>query len=92
MTGHVTRRIVDVPSSIIVQFISTYGVWVVSELAGLSPILTMVTYAMTLARLTSAYLPARLRIPSYAVWETAVLVLNVLAFLVIGLELGPVIE
>jgi CPA1 family monovalent cation:H+ antiporter len=38
-----------------------------------------------------AYLPARLRIPSYAVWETAVLVLNVLAFLVIGLELGPII-
>lgn len=91
-TGHVTRRIEDVPSSVIVQFISTYGVWVVSERADLSPILTMVTYAMTLARSTPAYLPARLRIPSYAVWETAVLVLNVLAFLVIGLELGPVIK
>jgi NhaP-type Na+/H+ or K+/H+ antiporter len=31
----------------------------------------------------------RLRLPSYAVWETAVLVLDVLAFLLIGLELGP---
>jgi CPA1 family monovalent cation:H+ antiporter len=57
----------------------------------LSPILTMVSYAMTLARSAPAYLPARLRIPSYAVWETAVLVLNVLAFLIIGLELGPII-
>ncbi|MDE5446530.1 hypothetical protein GWG65_35245 [Bradyrhizobium sp. CSA207] len=28
---------------------------------------------------------------SYAVWDTAVLVLNVLAFLIIGLELGPII-
>jgi CPA1 family monovalent cation:H+ antiporter len=65
--------------------------WVLAEQAGLSPILTMVTYAMTLARSTPVYLPARLRIPSYAVWETAVLVLNVLAFLVIGLELGPII-
>ena len=36
--------------------------------------------------------PARLRVPSYAVWDTAVLVLNVLAFLVIGLELGPIIK
>jgi CPA1 family monovalent cation:H+ antiporter len=89
--GQVTRRITDAPSSIIVQFVSTYGVWVLAERAGLSPILTMVTYAMTLARSTPAYLPARLRIPSYAVWETAVLVLNVLAFLVIGLELGPII-
>src|SRR4051794_4771429 len=91
VSGHVTRRIQDVPSSIIVQFVSTYGVWVLADRAGLSPILTMVTYAMTLARSAPAYLPARLRIPSYAVWETAVLVLNVLAFLIIGLELGPII-
>jgi CPA1 family monovalent cation:H+ antiporter len=91
VTGQVTRRIEDAPSSIIVQFVSTYGVWVLAEWAGLSPILTMVSYAMTLARSTPVYLPARLRIPSYAVWETAVLVLNVLAFLVIGLELGPII-
>src|SRR3954469_17475958 len=86
-----TRRIKDAPSSIIVQFVSTYGVWILSERAGLSPILTMVAYAMTLARSAPGNLPARLRIPSYAVWETAVLVLNVLAFLVIGLELGPII-
>src|SRR4051794_34360494 len=91
VSGHVTRRIQDVPSSIIVQFVSTYGVWVLADRVGLSPILTMVSYAMTLARSTPAYLPARLRIPSYAVWETAVLVLNVLAFLIIGLELGPII-
>jgi Na+/H+ antiporter len=89
--GRVTRRIEDAPSSIIVQFVSTYGVWVLAEQAGLSPILTMVSYAMTLAHSAPIYLPARLRIPSYAVWDTAVLVLNVLAFLVIGLELGPII-
>lgn len=89
--GQVTRRIRDAPSSIIVQFVSTYGVWVLAERTGLSPILTTVSYAMTLARSTPAYLPPQLRIPSYAVWETAVLVLNVLAFLVIGLELGPII-
>ena len=91
VSGRLTRRIEDVPSSIIIQFVSTYGVWVLAERAGLSPILTMVSYAMALARSTPAYLPARLRIPSYAVWETAVLVLNVLAFLIIGLELGPII-
>src|SRR3954469_15861270 len=91
VSGHVTRRIRDAPSSIIVQFVSTYGVWVLAGRAGLSPILTMVIYAMTLARSAPAYLPARLRIPSYAVWDTAVLVLNVLAFLLIGLELGPII-
>src|SRR5436190_4193242 len=92
IVGHVTRRIEDAPSSIIVQFVSTYGVWLLAEQAGLSPILTMVSYAMMLARSAPIYLPARLRVPSYAVWDTAVLVLNVLAFLVIGLELGPIIK
>jgi CPA1 family monovalent cation:H+ antiporter len=92
LIGRLTSRIQDAPSSIIVQFVSTYGVWMLAERVGLSPILTMVSYAMTLARSTPAFLPARLRIPSYAVWDTAVLVLNVLAFLLIGLELGPIIS
>jgi monovalent cation/hydrogen antiporter len=64
---------------------------VIAERIGRSPILTVVTYAMTLARSGPARMPAHLRIPSYAVWDTAVVVLNVLAFLFIGLELGPVL-
>lgn len=91
LVGQVTRRIDDAPFSIIVQFVSTYGVWIFADRVGLSPILTMVIYAMSLARSRHAYLSARLRIPSYAVWDTAVLVLNVLAFLMIGLSLGPLI-
>lgn len=55
VVGQVTRRIEDAPSSIIVQFVRTYGVWVLAERAGLSPILTMVSYAMTLARSAPAY-------------------------------------
>ena len=30
--------------------------------------------------------------PSYAVWETTVFVLNVLAFVLIGLQIGPILE
>src|SRR5205823_6105847 len=37
-------------------------------------------------------LPARLRIPTNAVWETAVFALNVLAFIFIGLQLRPIVE
>ena len=32
--------------------------------------------------------PARLRVPAYAVWDTVVFVLNVLAFMLIGLQLS----
>jgi NhaP-type Na+/H+ or K+/H+ antiporter len=39
----------DPASSTVVQFISTFGVWLLSERLTLSPIITVVVYAMTLA-------------------------------------------
>src|SRR6185295_14368905 len=36
--------------------------------------------------------PARIRIPSYAVWETVVFMLNVLAFVFIGLQIRPILD
>src|ERR1700682_125067 len=87
-----TRRITDAPSSIIVQFAGTFTVWIVAEHIGLSGILPTVAYAITIARPAPARTPARLRVPSYAVWETAVFVLNVLAFMLIGMQLRPIWE
>ncbi len=87
-----TRRIVYAPSAIIVQFASTFTVWIVAEHIGLSGILTIVAYAITIARTAPARTPARLRVPSYAVWETMVFVLNVLAFMLIGMQLRPIWE
>jgi CPA1 family monovalent cation:H+ antiporter len=87
-----TRRITDAPSAIIVQFAGTFTVWMVAEHIGLSGILTIVAYAITIARTAPARTPARLRVPSYAVWDTAVFVLNVLAFMLIGMQLGPIWE
>jgi Na+/H+ antiporter len=87
-----TRRITDAPSSIIVQFAGTFTVWIVAEHIGLSGILTIVAYAITIARTAPARTPARLRVPSYAVWDTAVFVLNVLAFMLIGMQLRPIWE
>ena len=85
-----TRRITDAPSAIIVQFATTFVVWIVAERLALSGILTIVAYAITLARSTPARTPARLRVPSYAVWETTVFMLNVLAFVLIGMQLSPI--
>jgi monovalent cation/hydrogen antiporter len=82
----------DAPSSIILQFVGTFGVWLIADRVGLSGILTIVAYAITIARRAPATTPARLRVPSYAVWETAVFVLNVLAFVLIGLQIGPIFE
>jgi CPA1 family monovalent cation:H+ antiporter len=85
-----SRRVQEVPSAIILQFAGTFTVWIVAERIGLSGILTIVAYGITIARTAPARTPARLRVPAYAVWETAVFILNVLAFMLIGMQLRPI--
>jgi CPA1 family monovalent cation:H+ antiporter len=86
------EKIRDAPTAIIVQFVSTFGVWILADRIGLSAILTMVAYAIAVARRAPERTPARIRLPSYAVWETAVFVLNVLAFVFIGLQIRPILR
>ncbi|MEI2637430.1 MAG: sodium:proton antiporter [Microthrixaceae bacterium] len=81
-----TSRVDDIPVNVLLQFIATFAVWMIAEHAGLSAIITVVTFAMTLARRLAGRMRARHRIATYAVWEVAVLVLNVLAFVLIGLQ------
>ena len=86
-----TRRIDDIPVSVILQFIGTFAVWLIADRLGLSAILTVIAYAMTIAQRVPGRIDARLRISSYAVWEVAVFVLNVLAFVMIGLQLRGIV-
>ena len=44
-----TRNVRDVPTAIILQFISTFGVWILADRIGLSGVLTMVCYAVFVA-------------------------------------------
>jgi monovalent cation/hydrogen antiporter len=84
-------RVRHIPTAIILQFVTTFGVWLLAEHLGLSAVLTMVCYAATVARTAPARTPARTRIPTYAVWETAVFALNILAFIFIGLQIRPIL-
>jgi monovalent cation/hydrogen antiporter len=83
-------RISDGPSQILMQFVGTFGVWILAERIGVSPIVTVAVFGVTAAR-ASGLTPARLRVPSFAVWETVVFLLNVLAFVLIGLQLRPIL-
>lgn len=76
----------DIPVNILLQFIGTFAVWLLAEALELSSILTVIAYAMTLARRVG-HTGARQRISSYAVWDVVVFVMNVLAFVLIGLQL-----
>jgi CPA1 family monovalent cation:H+ antiporter len=92
LSARATRNITDIPSAIVLQFATTFGIWILADEIGLSAIVTVVTFAITAARITPASTPARLRLPSFAVWETSVFVLNVLAFVLIGLQIRPILD
>ncbi len=85
-------RVRHIPTAIILQFVTTFGVWLLAEHLRLSAVLTMVCYAVTVAQTSPARTPARTRLPTYAVWETAVFALNILAFIFIGLQIRPILE
>lgn len=84
-------RIEDVGVAVVAQFCTTFAVWILADRLQLSSILTVVVFAMSAARRTATSTPARVRVPSYAVWEFAVFVLNVLAFLLVGLQLKDIL-
>jgi len=87
----VSARINDVATAVVVQFCGAFGVWLLAERLHLSGILTVVVFAMVTARRAAEVVPARIRIPSYAVWEFAVFVLNVLAFILVGFQLKAIL-
>jgi monovalent cation/hydrogen antiporter len=89
--GWITARIHDVPTAVVFQFCSTFGVWILAENLHLSGILTMVAFAMMISRPAAQSIPARIRVPSYAVWEFAVFVLNILAFILVGFQLRQIV-
>lgn len=87
----VIARVEDTAASVVLQFLTTFGVWLLADALGLSAVLTMVAYAVTLARTAPGRMGARHRRASYAVWEVAVFVLNVLAFILVGLQLRGIL-
>ena len=87
----ISTRVHDVASAVIFQFCSTFAVWLLADYLHLSAILTMVVFAMSVARPAARAVAARIRVPSYAVWEVTVFVLNVLAFILVGLQLRQIV-
>jgi monovalent cation/hydrogen antiporter len=91
ITQRLLERVQHIPTAIILQFVGTFTVWLLAERAGLSGVLTTVAFAMTLARTAPARTPARIRVPTNAVWATVIFALNIFAFIFIGLQIRPIL-
>jgi Na+/H+ antiporter len=73
------------------EFVTTFAAWIVADRLQLSAILSVVTFAITVARLAPEMQSARDRVHSYAVWESTVFLLNVLAFLLMGMQASAIV-
>ncbi|SEM47013.1 sodium/proton antiporter, CPA1 family [Pseudoxanthomonas sp. GM95] len=78
-------------SAVIFEFTGTFLVWMAAERAHVSPVLAVVAYAMLLARSAPQRQHVRDRIHAYSIWDSAVFVLNVIAFLMIGLQARDIV-
>lgn len=92
VTLMVNARISDPATAVVFQFCTTFFVWILAERLHLSAIITMVVFAMVASRRAPEIMPASVRIPAWAVWEFAVFVLNVLAFILVGFQLKSIAE
>ncbi|MCJ9755007.1 cation:proton antiporter, partial [Neorhizobium sp. BETTINA12A] len=88
---HLMRFVAGTLGGILLQFVQTFLLWILAERLGLSAVLAIVAFAMTLARSSEARSSARMRVQSYAVWTAVVFVLNVMAFLLMGMQVRDIV-
>ncbi|MDV3458036.1 cation:proton antiporter [Sphingomonas sp. HF-S4] len=75
----------------LLEFVNTFFAWLLAERLGLSAVMCVVTMAMSIANSPHMKIEARNRIQSFAVWGVAVFVLNVVAFLLMGMQARAIV-
>lgn len=89
--GWLNRYVADTLGGNLLQFVQTFLLWILAERLELSAVLAVVACAMTIASRNTARSSARMRVQSYAVWTAVVFVLNVVAFLMMGMQARSIV-
>lgn len=76
----------------LLQFVYAFSTWLIAEHLHLSAVLATVASAMTIAKLSTVEDSPRMRVHSFAVWTTVVFLLNVVAFLLMGLQARSILQ
>jgi Na+/H+ antiporter len=74
------------------EFVAVFGTWIIAERLHLSAVLAVVAFAMTIAHYVPERQTPRNRLHSYSVWQASVFLLNVLAFLLMGLQARTIVR
>lgn len=91
LASFIMRFLQGTLGGILFQFVVAFSVWLLAERLQLSAILAMVATAMSVAQREHRQAPLD-RLHTNAVWGLLVFVLNVLAFLFVGLEARGIVR
>ena len=92
LARYTSRFVQDTLGGNLLQFLYSFAVWLVAERLGLSAVLCTIAFAMTLAGSEEITSHTRMRVQSFAVWGAVVFTLNVLAFLLMGMQARQIIS
>jgi CPA1 family monovalent cation:H+ antiporter len=92
LLGQVIEWLDDPSLSLVVLLFTPVGAYVLTERLGGSGVLAVVAAGLIHGYMSPRSLTSTLRIRSQAVWDLVIVVINGLVFLLIGLEIGVLIE
>jgi monovalent cation/hydrogen antiporter len=87
----IERRIDDGPIEIALSILTPYTVYLAAEALRASGVLAVVACGLYLARQSSQFFSANVRLQAWAVWDSLTFVINGLVFVLIGLQLPHVL-
>jgi Na+/H+ antiporter len=86
------RRIDDVPIEVTISLLTGYAAYVPAERLGASGVLAAVTSGIVLGWRAPWISTAQMRIEGFSVWEILTFILNATLFLLVGLQLGVLLD
>lgn len=92
LLGWVTALLNDASLSLVVLLLTPVGAYVLAEKFGGSGVLAVVTAGLIHGYMSPRSLSSTLRLRSQVVWDLVIVVINGLVFLLIGLEIGVLLD
>jgi monovalent cation/hydrogen antiporter len=92
VVAEIRRRLDDARTEITISLLTAYAAFIPAEELGLSGVLAAVTSGVYLGWQAPELLTPQTRLQSTAVWEILVFLLNATLFILIGLQLGPIMD
>ena len=92
LVAEARRRIDDVPTEVTISLFSGYAAYLPAEQLHVSGVLAAVTAGIYLGLRAPEISTAQMRLQGFATWELVQYLLNGVLFVLIGLQLPPVVE